>query len=464
MMSKLLYLLNTQSGVKEPFMVDGMVKMYVCGVTPYAYAHMGHARCYVSFDLLYRMLQFWGYSVTYIQNVTDVDDKIVRKAIEEVGECGNIVAAATAIADQYTKAFNQDMAALNVLPPTQQPTISENVPAIISFIEKLIAQGYAYVAGEDVYFSIDAHKAYGHLSGRTLEELAAGARVEVSECKKNSGDFALWKGNVVGSLWQSPWGKGRPGWHIECSALARNYLGEHLDIHGGGIDLLFPHHENECAQSEALFGAPFARYWLHNAHVTLQSEKMSKSLGNVFTIRDVLATHDPMIVRFYLLQHQYRTPLDIDMTHITSAAKAYNRLARALNPQNEKLSTFDSAVARRAWESALPFSPVLAQITEALADDLNVPKALGLIFSNLELLAGQPIVTYALRVLFQQVFGLECITKVQEMADESISPEITRLIEARAAARAAKDWIRADQLRNELAQLGYTAVDGKVTR
>ncbi len=464
MMNKPLYLLNTQSGAKEPFTADGMVKMYVCGVTPYAYAHMGHARCYVSFDVLYRVLQFWGYPVTYVQNVTDVDDKIVRKAIEEVGEHGNVAAAAAIIADRYTKAFNQDMAALNVLPPTKQPTISENIPAIIAFIEQLIAQGYAYVAGEDVYFSIDAHEAYGHLSGRSLEELAAGARVEVSERKKNSGDFALWKGNVVGSLWQSPWGQGRPGWHIECSALARKYLGEHLDIHGGGIDLLFPHHENECAQSEALFGAPFARYWLHNAHVTLQSEKMSKSLGNVFTIRDVLAAHDPMIVRFYLLQHQYRTPLDIDMAHITSATKAYNRLARALNPQNEKLPAFDAVAARSAWESALSSSPVLAQVTEALADDLNVPKALGFIFGNLEMLASERIVAHALRVLFQQVFGLECILKSQESTDESLSPEIAQLIDARAAARAAKDWALADQLRDELARLGYTAVDGKVTR
>lgn len=463
-MNKMLSFLNTKTGTKEFFTpANEVVSLYVCGVTPYDFAHMGHARCYVSFDLLYRVLQFWGYPVKYVRNVTDVDDKIVRKAAQEVEAGGDIAASASQVALRYTKAFNQDMAALNILSPALQPTISANISQIISFIEKLIAAGHAYVAGEDVYFSLDSHASYGNLSGRSLEELSAGARIEINEHKRNPGDFVLWKGNVVGSFWQSPWGPGRPGWHIECSTLVKEYLGEHIDIHGGGIDLLFPHHENECAQSEALFGAPFARYWLHNAHVTLQSEKMSKSLGNVFMVRDVLKDYDPMVVRFYLLQHHYRTPLDIDMVHIASAVKAYNRLVRAFNREAVEPGAFDVAAAGALWQQCAVEFSVCSQILDALADDLNLPKALGLIFGNLEELAADKITMQAIRMLLQQVCGLPCMPLVGD-ADQEVSSEIAALLEARVAARVAKDWALADKLRDELAQRGYTPVDGKITR
>ncbi len=451
-----LQLFNTQTGGKEAFtIVDkysmDRVTVYVCGVTPYDYAHLGHARCYVNFDVMQRVLLFWGYAVTLVRNVTDVDDKIVRKA-EALGVDPLVVSR------EYTEAFNADMAALNVSRAEHEPKVSDHIPHIITCIEQLIAQGKAYVAGGDVYFSLDVASDYGELSGRDTQELIAGARIDVVSGKKNPGDFVLWKGNVVGSLWQSPWGPGRPGWHIECSTFIKTYVGETVDIHGGGIDLLFPHHENECAQSRALTGKPLARYWVHNAHVTLNAEKMSKSLGNVFTIRDVLTEFDPMLVRFYLVQHHYRTPLDITKDHIASSARAYMRLVRAFNPDGVLPTVRDCMLIRSAWHDVLHI-PQCRAIVDALADDINVPKALGIIFGELETLTGDVAARYAVRLLLQQVFGLNCVPI--DTAEKEKTPEIEALIAEREAARSQKNWSRADALRDELATLGYLVVDKK---
>lgn len=451
--NKRISFLNTQTGMKELFVPSTEhISLYVCGVTPYDYAHMGHARCYVSFDIIQRVLLLFGYGITYIRNITDVDDKIVRKA-----ELAGI--DPLALAAEYTQAFNDDMNRLNVMRPVYEPKVSNHIPEIIDCIQKLINSGHAYIVGSDVYFSLDAQSAYGELSGRKSEELLAGARIEVAGGKKNPGDFVLWKGNVVGSLWDSPWGQGRPGWHIECSTFVQKYAGDTVTIHGGGIDLLFPHHENECAQSRSLTGKPLAQYWLHNAHVTLNAEKMSKSLGNVFSIRDVLAEFDPMVVRFYLIQHHYRTPLDINKEHIASAARAYNKLVRAFNRQAIAPDLKECVELPSLWRKRTEEYVDIAAVDAAFADDVNMPKALGVIFANLDRLAAEKETAELMRIILQQTFGLDLMPVAEEVV--LMTAQIEQLIAEREKARANKQWARADQLRSELAQLGYQVVDKK---
>jgi len=457
-----LLLCTTKTGQKEVFTPrdSQAVSLYVCGVTPYAPAHVGHARCYVSFDVLQRVLLWLGYGVRYVQNVTDVDDKIVQKALDEEARLEELQEKAEEIAARYTASFNADMARLNVLPPTVQPRISDNMQSIISFIEQLIAAGHAYSAGGDVYFSVLSHKTYGSLSGRSPDDEAC-SRVESSPYKRHPADFALWKGGVIGSFWQSPWGAGRPGWHIECSALARQFLGDHIDIHGGGIDLLFPHHENECAQTEALVGMPFARYWLHNAHVTISVQKMSKSLGNTRFIGDICSQYDPMIVRYYLLQHHYRTPLDFDEAAIVSAGKAYTRLVKACNGEGSAPAVSGLPVTALAWQEWRGKFAMLNEMALALFDDLNVPKALGIIFAGLDGIIENKELANAVRLFLQDVCGLT-LQPIAPPAEEGIGPEVQSLVEQREQARKNKDWARADELRRELASKGYTPKDGKI--
>ncbi|MGC8719526.1 MAG: cysteine--tRNA ligase, partial [Thermodesulforhabdaceae bacterium] len=279
-----LIVYNTLTKDKEEFipLEPGKVKMYVCGVTVYDYCHIGHARSAVVFDVIYRYLSFIGYDVTYVRNFTDIDDKIIRRAQEEGTDYKTI-------AERYIAAFYEDMDRLGVLRPTVEPKATEHIPEMIELIKKLFEKGYAYQSGRDVYFAVERFAGYGKLSGRSLEDMMAGARVEIDEHKKNPFDFVLWKGSKEGEpAWDSPWGPGRPGWHIECSAMSAKYLGDTFDIHGGGKDLIFPHHENEIAQSEAASGKTFVRFWLHNGFVNINNEKMSKSLGNFFTIREIL--------------------------------------------------------------------------------------------------------------------------------------------------------------------------------
>ncbi|NTV43372.1 MAG: cysteine--tRNA ligase, partial [Syntrophobacteraceae bacterium] len=297
-----LQVYNTLTKAKEEFIPldPGKVRLYVCGVTVYDHCHIGHARSAIVFDVIYRYFLHIGYEVTYIRNFTDVDDKIIRRANEEGADYRVIV-------DRYIKSFREDMESLGVLCPTLEPLATDSIPQMIEIIGILVEKGIAYQAGTDVYFEVERFPRYGKLSGRLLEDMMAGARVEVDVNKKNPMDFVLWKGSKPGEpSWESPWGPGRPGWHIECSAMGNRYLGKTFDIHGGGKDLIFPHHENEIAQSEAAFGVPFARYWLHNGFVNINNEKMSKSLGNFFIIRDVLKTVHPEALRLFVLSKHYR--------------------------------------------------------------------------------------------------------------------------------------------------------------
>ena len=292
---------------KEEFLLpEQTIKMYVCGITPYSDAHIGHGRCYVVFDILYKLFIFLGYNIKYVRNFTDIDDKLLSKAQETGSDYKQI-------ADKFIKRFKEDIFALGCLAPTLEPRVTENIAEIISFIEGLIKKKKAYVLDNDVYFDIESFSQYGKLSRKNLDELITGARVDINLNKKNPADFALWKGNNENLFWKSPWGYGRPGWHIECSALVEKYLGSTIDIHGGGMDLIFPHHENEVAQSEALMEKPLSKIWIHNAFVNLNKEKMSKSLGNIFTLRELFKKYDPMILRFYFLGHHYRTPIDFKM-------------------------------------------------------------------------------------------------------------------------------------------------------
>ena len=309
-----LQIFNTLSGEKEVFvpLTPGEVRMYVCGVTVYDSAHLGHCRFLLTFDVIYRYLLFAGFKVTYVRNFTDVDDKIIKRANDENTSCD-------AITDRYIAEFERDGESLGLLKPNAEPRATRHIGEIIEIIKKLESKGLAYSIDGDVYYSVEGFAGYGKLSGKKIDELEAGARVEVDERKRSPLDFALWKSSKPGEpVWESPWGAGRPGWHIECSAMSTKYLGQPFDIHGGGRDLIFPHHENEIAQSEGAFGHPLARYWLHNGFLNINQEKMSKSLGNFFTIREILDGFDALALRHYFLASHYRSPMDFSKEGLRS--------------------------------------------------------------------------------------------------------------------------------------------------
>jgi len=348
---------NTMARMKEELvpMTPGEIKMYSCGVTVYDLSHVGHARMLMVFDVISRYLRFAGYRVTFVRNFTDIDDKIIRRA----GQEGT---SAREVSERNIAAFEQDMAALGVLPPDIEPKATEHVPEMIGLIERLIARGYAYVVDGDVYFEVRRFPAYGKLSGKNLDELQAGARVEVDERKRDPRDFALWKSAKPGEpAWESPWGPGRPGWHIECSAMSVRYLGESFDIHGGGEDLIFPHHECEAAQSEAATGQPFVRHWMHQAMVRMDGEKMSKSLGNLVFVSDLLKTYDARAIRLACISHHYRESWDYTDELMPEAAERLDRWVAAAN-------------ARRAGGDE-----VLARVRAALDDDMRTDVAVAAI-------------------------------------------------------------------------------------
>lgn len=435
---------NTLTGKKEEFIPSKQLKMYVCGVTPYDDAHVGHGRCYVSFDLLYRMLRFFGTDVIYCRNFTDIDDKTMNRAEKEFGDRLRF----HEIADRYITNFHQDIGKLNCLSPDMEPRVTENIPQIIEFIKELIDKGYAYQAGNDVYFHIEKFPEYGKLSKQKIEDLHAGVRVDVREQKNNPLDFALWKGEPEGEFWPSPWGYGRPGWHIECSVLARINLGEHIDIHGGGLDLIFPHHENEIAQSESLFGASFSRMWMHNGMVNSNKEKMSKSLGNFFVLRDLYKHFDPMVIRYYFLTHHYRMPIEFSFEGLTSAQKSYERLIRLCDVD---CSNIDVSGYR---------SDVIDSMTHFLQDDLNTPGLLGVVFEHINDIAHNKYELAAVKNILVNVLGLT----LQPLPVQTVelTPEIESLIDARNKARREKNWARADELRGQLEKLGVDVHDGKI--
>ena len=462
---------NSLSGKKEEFVVGKQLKMYVCGVTPYDDVHVGHGRCYVAFDLLNRMLKFFGADVNYCRNFTDIDDKIMYRAEKEFGDRLRY----REIADRYIKNFHRDIGKLNCLAPDTEPRVTENIPQIIEFIKKLIDKGCAYQAGNDVYFHIESFPEYGKLSKQKIEDLYAGVRIDVREQKKNPLDFALWKGEPDGEFWQSPWGYGRPGWHIECSVLAKLYLGEHIDIHGGGLDLIFPHHENEIAQSESLFGEPFSRMWMHNGMVNSDQEKMSKSLGNFFVLRDLYKHFDPMVLRYYFLTHHYRMPIEFSFEGLISAQKSYERLIRLFAlpadlssevlTKEEALRQSSEALCKRGAKAGDVdvsgyHSYVVDRIIEFLQDDLNTSGLFGVIFENIADIAHNKNELAAVKNILINVLGLT-LQPLPVQAVE-LTPEIEALIDARNKARREKNWARADELRDQLQVLGVDLHDDKI--
>jgi cysteinyl-tRNA synthetase len=449
-MSLLLH--NTLTGNKEPFLPgdSGRVTMYVCGPTVYNFIHIGNARPIVVFDVLFRVLRASFPDVVYARNITDIDDKINAAAKENGEPIG-------ALAARYTEAFHADIAALNVLPPTVEPRATEHVDGMIRMIETLLASGHAYEAEGHVLFHVPSMPEYGRLSGRRREDLVAGARVEVAPYKRDPADFVLWKPSTDDLPgWDSPWGRGRPGWHLECSVMAEAHLGETIDIHGGGQDLVFPHHENEIAQSCcAHHGKPLARYWLHNGYITVQGAKMSKSEGNFFTLRDLLARYPAEVIRFALLSGHYRQPLDWSPEGLEQARAALDRLYQAL---------------RNAADVPAPEAPAAPEaVTAALEDDLNTPRALGALHEiatalNKAAEPGERRRHKAALLGGAGMLGLLARDPAEwfRAGDDSgpAEPEIERLIAERAEARHQRDFARADRIRDDLAARGVILEDG----
>ncbi len=443
-----LVIYNTQTKEKELFtpQKNDTVSLYVCGVTPYDYAHIGHARCYVHFDTVVRLLKSIGYTVSYVRNITDVDDKLIAKAFNQGAVAQDVCDKVIELGAFFANSFNEDMSALNCLSPHHEPKVSSHVPQIISFISQLIEKKYAYVVGGDIYFDTSTDSKYGNLSRRDIDQLQAGARVAVAEQKRHPADFVLWKSDDRGTFWESPWGNGRPGWHIECSSFINEYAGLTVDIHGGGIDLLFPHHENERAQSECAHdGAVLAKYWMHNAHVKLDSQKMSKSLGNVRTVKDVLQEFAAPVLRLFFLQHHYRTPIDFTTQYLSATEKAYKKLL--VLGLVEKATKLDSSLID------------VSAIMNALYDDLNAPKAIGLIFGVLKKAKQDLALARNLRLITEDILG---ITLVGKESAEEYSLQIQQLITQRDEARKNKDWKAADEIRDELAALGVNLKDSKL--
>lgn len=478
---------NTLKGQKEPFepLEPGKVRMYVCGVTVYDFCHIGHARANVVFDVIYRYLKYRGYDVTYVRNYTDVDDKIIQRAQEQ--HCPS-----EQIATTYIQAFDEDMQTLGLEKPTIEPKATEHIDAIIRLVQDLEAKGYAYAVDGDVYFSVAAYPEYLRLSGRNLEEMRAGARIEPGEKKRDPMDFALWKAAKPGEpAWDSPWGQGRPGWHIECSAMSMAYLGHSFDIHGGGKDLIFPHHENEIAQSEAASGQPFVKYWLHNGFVNINQEKMSKSLGNFFTIRDILQSYTPEVIRFFILSAHYRSPLDFCDTNLEEARRGLERCYEALQSADRLLAELGvpedgSQVPQEQEQQEIDQLQALEQrFQEAMDDDFNTAQGLGQLFTGvraLNALASSkqkrlkqcPALLQAVAAgvaqmrRIGQVLGLlqqdpaTWLWHTRSLACQRLGlqeDEVNQKLQQRQQARQAKDFAQADALRDELASQGIEVLD-----
>jgi len=442
---------NTMSRTKEEFvpLTPGEVRMYVCGVTPYDYSHIGHARSAVAFDVIRRWLEHKGFRVTTVRNYTDIDDKIIARASQEA-------VSASEVSQRYIEAEARDMEALGVLLPSVAPRATEHIDGMIALIGRLVARGIAYVVDGDVYFEIRRFPAYGKLSGRNLEELLAGARVEVDERKRDPRDFALWKAAKPGEpSWPSPWGAGRPGWHIECSVMATRYLGDSFDIHGGGTDLIFPHHECEIAQSEADTGKTFARYWVHNGMVNFGAEKMSKSLGNTLAIREMVKRHDRDALRLWMLGTHYRHQLEWSADRVHESARALERFTRLLDDPR--------AASAPAGAPAPRLAGLRAQFEAAMDDDFNTPQALAVLFEmarvvNEDRERGDAPALAAGAAELRRLGGVLGLF-TQRGEGGGPPPEVERLVGERTAARARRDFRRSDELRAEIQRLGWLVED-----
>lgn len=459
---------NTQSRHKDDLVTiePQKVKMYVCGPTTYNYIHLGNARPLVVFDTIRRYLTYRGYDVTYVQNFTDVDDKIINRAAEEGIEAKDL-------AERYIDEYFKDAEALGILPAALNPRVSEHIPDIITVIDGLISKGHAYEVEGDVYFRVSSFKDYGKLSGRSLDEMLAGARVEVDERKESPMDFALWKKAKAGEpAWDSPWGQGRPGWHIECSVMSMKYLGSSLDIHGGGADLIFPHHENEIAQSEAYSGQAFVRYWLHNGFITVNKEKMSKSLGNFFIVRDILDKFPAPVVRFYLLATHYRSPLDFDDTKLEEAGRALDRLRNTRTLLEETKKTGQDKAASQEEQMLRTLEECRAEFILAMDDDFNTALAISHLFEMARalnsFLASPGVKSAAVLEEAEKIYGqlievLGLDLKVSSAGSGIIEEAAQALIGFRAAARQDKDYSSADMVRDIMSRHGIVLEDGKDT-
>ncbi|NLC38538.1 MAG: cysteine--tRNA ligase [Clostridia bacterium] len=469
---------NTLTNRKEDFLPaePGRVKIYVCGPTTYNFIHLGNARPLVFFDTVRRYFLYRGYQVTYVQNFTDIDDKIIHKAAEEKTE-------PLSLAEKYIEEYYKDAGALNVQPADYHPRVSQHMDSIVKTIQLLEEKGYAYAVDGDVYFRVRKFPDYGKLSGRSLEELLAGARVEIDMKKEDPLDFALWKKAKPGEpAWESPWGKGRPGWHIECSVMSLEYLGAGFDIHGGGADLIFPHHENEIAQSEAATGSTFARYWMHNGFITVNEEKMSKSLGNFFLVREILSKFSPDVVRFFLLSTHYRSPLDFDDSKLEESRKALERIKNTRQLLTEKIEYLKKAGVRSEEKPEPLFAQKLDEIRKgflaAMDDDFNTALALAKVFdlcremnglANQGRLADIPgslqLLQEGLTLLEEfagDVLGVLFSVQEEKMGSERenmVASLVQLLIDIRQEARRKKDWATADDIRNRMKELGIILED-----
>ena len=453
-------LYNTLSRKKEEFipLVPGEVKMYVCGPTVYNFFHIGNARPFVVFDTVRRFFEYRGYKVTYVQNFTDIDDKIIAKAKEE-GMSPSL------ISEKYIQEYYHDAEALGVTKADVHPKVTENIKEIIEYVQKLIDKGYAYEVDGDVYYDTAKFDDYGKLSKQNLEDLEAGARIEINEGKKNPMDFALWKAQKPGEQgWDCPWGTGRPGWHIECSVMSTKYLGETIDIHAGGQDLIFPHHENEIAQSEACSGHIFARYWMHNGYITINNEKMSKSKGNFFTVRDILKEFDGEIIRFFLLSAHYKNPINFSRELMEQSKNALERLYNAkTNIEHlleESTSTQMNDQEKMLLDSLLKYKE---KFIAAMEEDFNTADAIAAVFElvkdlnlNLNADSSKELIEKSQDLLLELTNVLGILKKSNE---SNIDEEIEKLVEERQRARREKNFAMADKIRDELKEKGIVLED-----
>lgn len=458
-MSLQLKITSTKSRQKELFkpIEDGKVMMYVCGITPYDSTHIGHARSYINFDVLVRTLQFLGYETTYLRNYTDIDDKLLDKARAQGDE-----STYPEIAEKYIKDFQLQMSRLNCQEPNVEPRATQCIPAMIKLISTLLENGSAYISGKDVYFDTSTFDAYGQLSGKKIDELISGARVGIDENKKNAGDFVLWKGNNSEKFWETPFGYGRPGWHIECSAMIDQHCpGRPLDIHGGGYDLIFPHHENEIAQSQAANGYELAKVWIHNAFVNIGKDKMSKSLGNTLSLSRLFEQTDPMTFRLYVLQHIYLTPLEFCPESLRGAKRPLERLIKNFGQHRAKNPMQWTELEARLSGCPEDVRAFFDKILDSLVDDINTPAIVGELFKNLDqiqswsdehktLLAG-----FVEHVLGIRLSGLE-------KKEKELPEDVVKLLEEREKAREEKDFQKADQIRDQIRDMGYDVSDVKL--
>ena len=451
---------NTLTRQKETFipLEENKIKMYVCGPTVYNFFHIGNARPFMIFDAFRNYMEYRGYEVTYVQNFTDVDDKIIKRANEEG-------ISPIEVAEKYIAEYFKDADALGIKRATVHPRVTENIENIITFIEDLISKGFAYELNGDVYFNSQAYKEYGKLSKQNLEELNLGARIDVNDEKKHPIDFALWKAKKEGEIgWKSPWGEGRPGWHIECSVMSARYLGDTIDIHAGGQDLIFPHHENEIAQSEARSGKQFARYWMHNGYINVDNQKMSKSLGNFFTVRDILSEFSGQVIRFFLLSAHYRNPVNFSKELILQAKAGMERLANS----KERLVFTISHAKGQMNESELELVSALEnhrdRFIEAMDDDINTADAISIIFelarfSNTNVNENSSLEWAEKNLnLFNELTGVLNIIKAEDTASID-NEQIEKLIKDRVEAKKNKDFALADAIRDELKSMGIEIED-----